>query len=179
MIDWDDIIKSENPDELKELKVWLFKEFLRLENLKSEFQESRNKFIKERAQFRDEMDKLNNQSITERKRLKEEKMFFEKKMAILQAGFSQLEEDRRKFEAEKKKYQQGKQSFSGSDRYSHVSGEAEMIAELLFRSASVNSLMIRKRYKDLVKIYHPDNLFGDEELMQAINKVYIRKKKEI
>lgn len=178
MLDWDDIIKSDNPDELKELKVWLFKEFLRLENSKSEFKESRDKFIQERAQFRDEMDKLNNQSITERKRLKEEKMFFEKKMAILQAGFSQLEEDRRKFEAEKKKYLQTRRPHSDMDRFGNVSEETEMIADLLFRSASVNSLMIRKRYKDLVKIFHPDNLFGDEELMQAINKVYIRKKKE-
>ena len=51
------------------------------------------------------------------------------------------------------------------------------VAEVLFRSVS-NPLALRKRYRDLVKIFHPDNLFGDEELAQQINKEFMRRRRE-
>lgn len=172
MIDMDKIIKSDNMDELKKIKVWLFQEILRLENAKAELQESQDRFIKERVQFRDEMDKLNRRTVTERKRLKEENLFFEKKLAILQDGFRQLEADRRKFEKDKRLY--GRQQ---SERRFEHSGEGidETLVSALFRNTN-NVLALRKRYKDLVKIYHPDNLFGDEEMMQAINREYMRRR---
>ncbi len=46
---------------------------------------------------------------------------------------------------------------------------------LLFRGAT-NPLALRKRYKDLMKIFHPDNLSGDGELVQMINREYNRRK---
>lgn len=172
MIDMDKIIKSDNMDELKQLKVWLFQEILRLENAKTELQESQDRFIKERVQFRDEMDKLNRRTVTERKRLKEEHLFFEKKLAILQDGFRQLDADRRKFEKEKRLYHRQQ-----SERRYDYSGDGvdETLVSAMFRNTN-NILALRKRYKDLVKIYHPDNLFGDEEMMQAINREYMRRR---
>lgn len=167
----DEIIKSDNMDELKEIKVWLFKEILRLENAKAELQESQDRFIKERVQFRDEMDKLNRRTFSERKRLKEENLFFEKKLSILQAGFLQLEEDRKKFEREKHNYQKQ----LNDSRAGYLQDTGENPAGILFRNTG-NPLALRKRYRDLVKIFHPDNLFGDEELMQAINREYMRRR---
>lgn len=35
-----------------------------------------------------------------------------------------------------------------------------------------NVLTLKKRYKDLIKIYHPDNLAGDTLAIQEINKQY-------
>ncbi|MBQ4416218.1 MAG: hypothetical protein II868_00865, partial [Butyrivibrio sp.] len=44
-------------------------------------------------------------------------------------------------------------------------------AELFF--AGVNSqLAIKKRYKDLIKIFHPDNMCGDARALQTINQEY-------
>ena len=40
-----------------------------------------------------------------------------------------------------------------------------------FRGIS-NVLTLKKRYKDLIKIYHPDNLAGDTLAIQEINKQY-------
>jgi curved DNA-binding protein CbpA len=37
--------------------------------------------------------------------------------------------------------------------------------------------MLRKRYKDLVKIFHPDNPGGDARLSSAINRYYNQMKK--
>ena len=43
--------------------------------------------------------------------------------------------------------------------------------DLLFRGAN-NPLTIKKRYKDLMKMFHPDNVCGDAEMVQLINEEY-------
>lgn len=172
MIDWEEILRTESVDELKKVKRWLFQENMRLTNERKDLEQAQDKFLKERVKFRDEMDTLNRRTVLERKRLKEENLFFDKKMAILQAGFQQLEADRKAFERQKQNYVYEHQS--KRENYNEDAGE---IAEILFRSVN-NPLALRKRYRELVKIFHPDNLFGDEELAQMINKEYLRRKKE-
>lgn len=171
MIDWEEILRTESVEELKKVKRWLFQENMRIENEKKDLEQAQEKFLKERVKFRDEMDTLNRRTVLERKRLKEENLFFDKKMAILQAGFQQLEADRKTFERQKQNYIHEER---GNRERVVPNGD---IVELLFRSVN-NPLALRKRYRDLVKIYHPDNLFGDEELAQMINKEFLRRKKE-
>lgn len=175
MIDWEEVIKAESSDELKEAKLWLFKEQMRLEKERKVLEETKDKFLKERTSFMNEMNALNRRSIMERKRLKEESLFFEKKMEILQGGFKQLEEDRRALEQDRRNFEIERQvqaSRSAMDYYGDGS-----IVELLFRNAT-NPLALRKRYKDLIKIYHPDNIAGDEELVQMINREFARRRRE-
>lgn len=174
MMDWEKIINADSTDELKEAKLWLFKEKMRLEKENRELEETRDKFLEERASFMNEMNALNRRSVLERKRLKEESAFFEKKMEILQNGFRQLENDRRQLAQERKKWQSEKEQKAD---YGEKSFGGETIVELLFRSAT-NPLILRKRYKDLIKIYHPDNIAGDEELVQMINREFARRRKE-
>lgn len=174
MIDWEEVIKSESVEELKEIKLWLFKENMRLENEKRELVSLQEKFMKERVQFRDEMDTLNRRTVIERKRLKEENLFFDKKMAILQDGFRQLDEDRRKLERDKNKFEQDRLYLESRESSPSMEG----LAQVLFRNVT-NPLTLKKRYKDLVKIFHPDNLCGDEQLVQLINKEFVRKKEDL
>ena len=95
-------------------------------------------------------------------------------MEILKDGFRKLEDDRRKFEAEKRLFYAQK---ARQEEYSNPIMPGKSVAEALFRNVS-NPLALRKRYRDLVKIFHPDNLFGDEELSQQINREYMRRRKE-
>ena len=62
--------------------------------------------------------------------------------------------------------------------HSSASGttDAAKVAEFLFRSLGGNSLGVRKRYRDLLKIFHPDNLFGDLELAQALSKEFQKRR---
>ncbi len=179
MIDWEEVIKAESTEELREIKLWLFQENMRLKQERAELareraelEQSRDKFLEERVKLRDELDELNRRTVMERKRLKEENLFFEKKMAILQEGFRQLEEDRKKFEQERQMLTEevGRQEDAGED--SNFAAVA-----LLFRGVN-NPLALRKRYRDLIKIFHPDNLFGDGELAGQINKEYLKRKQE-
>lgn len=175
MIDWEEIAGAVGTDELKEAKLWLFQENIRLENERKELAESQEKFLNERVRFRRELEELNRRTVQERKRLKEENLFFEKKLAILQDGFRQLDEDRKTLERQKQVMaEQRKRSI----QYAEDESLLEETVKRLF-SGVTNPLALRKRHRDLVKIFHPDNLFGDAALVQMINKEYVRRKEEV
>lgn len=183
MMDWEELIRAESPEELKELKLWLFKENmrleqerLRLEQEQKNLKEATDRFLKERTSFKEEMNLLNRRSVIERQRIKEENLFFDKKMTILQEGFKQLELDRKSLEREKTAFENERKIMSGraaADFY----GDTSSVVEILFRNAT-NPLALRKRYKDLMKIFHPDNIAGDEELVQMINREFARRRRE-
>lgn len=172
MLDIENLLQAESDEALKELKTFLFKENIRLENEKREINEHKEKLLRERAQFRTESDMLHHRIVLEQKRLKDENLFFDKKMQILQNGFKQLDIDRRRLDKEHARFSLEKELWEGESR---VAG-AEEIAAILFRGAN-NPLILRKRYKDLLKIFHPDNLCGDAQLVQIINQEYERRKK--
>lgn len=173
MIDWEEVIKAESTDELKDVKLWLFQENMRLEQERTDLELAKNKFLEERVKLRDELDELNRRTVMERKRLKEENLFFEKKMAILQEGFRNLDEDRKRLEREKKQIAEETERREQAD----VNADGFSVVQLLFRGVN-NPLALRKRYRDLIKIFHPDNLFGDGELAGQINKEYVKRKQE-
>lgn len=175
MIDWEELIKAESVEELREAKLWLFQENMRLEREQKTLDETRDKFLKERECFKNEMNELNRKCVLERKRLKEENLFFDKKMEILQDGFRKLEADRKDIDRERMNLQRERDRMaqrSSLDYYGDGS-----IVEILFRNAT-NPLALRKRYKDLVKIFHPDNIAGDEELVQLINREFAKRRRE-
>lgn len=182
MIDLIKLASADKEDDLKEIKVWLFQENVRIQNEKKELEESRSRFIKERAQFRDEMNSLNHRLALERKRIKDETLFFEKKMQILQDGFRQLESDRRKLETDKLLFESKKENQERERAYQHNhfyrnSGSDSDLGDVLFSGVN-NPLGLKKRYRDLIKIFHPDNMCGDANVIQMINQVYEKKKKE-
>lgn len=153
-------------EELQELKSWLFRENIRLVTAAKELERMQEQFLKEKVQFQEEMKLLNHKISSERQRLKEDNQFFEKKMEILQSGFSQLDIDRRRLDKE----------------WARLAAEREIMGErtvydnglevsVFFQGVS-NPLALKKRYKDLIKIFHPDNLAGDKEMIQRINREY-------
>ena len=193
MINWEDVLNAEDDDELRNAKLWLFQENMRLQQEKNRIEqdlerlekerrtieEARDKFNSERMCFKDEMNALNRKSVIERQRMKDEKLFFDKKLAILQNGFLQLDIDRRNFEREKNEFYRERESYSRQSRSNDYFdyGDSGSLVGILFRNAT-NPLSLRKRYKDLMKIFHPDNLAGDEGLVQMINKEFSRRKRE-
>ena len=167
MIEWDEMMDSTSEDDLLELKHWLFRENIRLQSEQRDLDEMKSRFIKERDEFRKEMDTLNHQMVIEHKRLKDEQIFFDKKMDILKNGFMELEAEKQKFNREKLMFENNYLDAIGSE------GECE----ILF-SGVTSSLGLKKRYKDLMKIYHPDNLCGSEKVVQLINREYDKKRAE-
>lgn len=147
--------------ELQALKIWLFSENIRVQAEQKKLLEMENRLLKERMQFQEEMRLLNQKMAASRQRLRQDEQFFEKKMDILKDGFSSLEADRKSFEREREAF---RRSVSDADFPSEEKG--------VFFAGVRNQLALKKRYKDLLKIYHPDNLAGDKEMMQRISREY-------
>lgn len=166
-------MEIENTEDAVSFKQWLFEENIRVENEKKELNEIYLKFIDEKKQFQEEMKILNSRVLSERKRLKEESLFFDKKMAILKGGFEQLDLDRKKFEKEKQLYEN--EMDQARERRKGIA-DSEM-ASLFFKGVN-NPLTLKKRYKDLIKIFHPDNICGDTDTIQMINREYERLREE-
>ena len=165
-------INSMSEEELLSLKRFLFEERIRVIQEKDEQKEVYEKFLKERLVFQDEMKALNRKVLLERKRLKDESSFFDKKMQILQNGFLQLDMDRKKLERERRQYEDQKRSSSSyssssSSYYSTYKGSTPEF----FRGVN-NILGLKKRSRDLLKIFPPDNLCGDSDTVLEINKQY-------
>ena len=58
MIDWEEVIKAESTEELKEIKLWLFQENMRLKQERSELEQERTELEQARNKFLDERVKL-------------------------------------------------------------------------------------------------------------------------
>lgn len=103
----------------------------------------------------------------EDRRIEQQKNLFEMKFKI-------LEEELVKLAAEREEIEKKKAFYDMVDDF-HAKSTQRLpdfeVGELFFRGvASQQSL--KKRYKDLIKIYHPDNVDGDNSLVLEINKEY-------
>lgn len=97
----------------------------------------------------------------EREQLEREKHLFDMKWQLLEEELRRLAEDRKKMEREREEINGLKASRSIN----------EFSYSVFFVGVS-NRLMLKKRYKDLIKIFHPDNLAGHKETLQEINREY-------
>ena len=169
---FEEVLVFGTEEELNELKSWLFNENIRIEAARANLHKIEQKFIAERKQFQEEMKELNQKLVREKTRLKEDAAFFDKKMEILKSGFSQLDMDKRKFEKEKIHFLAQKEADLREASYSRYD-----TVEYLFRGVS-SLLSLKKRYKDLIKMFHPDNVAGDHEMVLVINKYYEKRRGE-
>lgn len=167
------VLSDSSVEELDELKTWLFKESIRLETQKEELRSLEEAFIQEKKQFQAEAEEVQRLIDYEKKRLQQNESFFEKKMDILKNGFAQLDAERRCFEREKVTFEAKK---SAHESYQRQEKNLDM-AELLFQGVK-SQLALKKRYKDLIKMFHPDNIAGDHEMVLMVNSVYEKLKRE-
>lgn len=113
----------------------------------------------------------------DRKVIRDKELFFEKKMQILKDGFFMLDQDRKKLEQEKAAFQTEKQERTREEgprtsQFKKTFGMYEQQETSVF-FGGVNSLLaLKKRYRDLMKIYHPDNITGDHETLLVIQREY-------
>lgn len=157
----------------EEKKAWLFKENIRLEAKEEELKSLEETLLKEKKQFQAEAEEMQRFLAYEKKRLQQNESFFEKKMDILKNGFAQLDAERRCFEREKMTFEAQK---SAHESYQRQEKNLDM-AELLFQGVK-SQLALKKRYKDLIKMFHPDNIAGDHEMVLMVNSVYEKLKRE-
>lgn len=160
-------------EDFTQLKRWLFNENIRLQNLNKEVEDKRIRFDLEKEQFMQEMRLQHRKLEFEKKRILELDQMNLKKQEILESAFRQLDLDRKKVEKERHKVDAELRYYrrENQERHSYTYQAEDM--PLLFCGVH-NELALKKRYKDLIKIYHPDNATGDKGALQFINREYDR-----
>jgi hypothetical protein len=147
----------------KEQKKWLFTEHVRLQELDKTLEDERNlidiqKHMLERQQSKNMLLK---------QQLENQKKLYDQKWQILEKQNRQLTVDKERFEREKlvfkdKVYREARKTMVNADG-----------VKIFFKG--VHDLeTLKKRYKSLAKIYHPDNMSGDKDILLAINTEYER-----
>ena len=146
-----------------EKKKWLFKENVRLQELSRNLEDERKLIEIQMGMLQRQQSK----NMLLKKQLESQKDLFEQKWNILERETRQLAIDKDKFEREKliykdKVYREARRSRSNAEN-----------VKIFFKGVE-DTTSLKKRYKALLKIYHPDNMHGDKELLQAINTEYER-----
>ena len=102
--------------------------------------------------------------------LEQQEKQFEMKWEMLIRETQQLADDKRQFERKKKFYDQV-QANNAKEDYSVTTSDNIVHGEMFFSGVS-NQKALKKRYKDLIKIYHPDGDAGDTATVAEINREY-------
>ncbi len=103
----------------------------------------------------------------EDRRLEQERNLFDMKFKILEDELIKLAAERAEIEKKKAFYDM----VDDFQRRSLVQAQEQQVGQILFRGV-VSQQSLKKRYKDLIKIYHPDNEDGDNSLVLEINREY-------
>ena len=144
-------------------KKWLFKENIRLQELSRNLEDERKLIDIQMGMLQRQQSK----NMLLKKQLEGQRELFEQKWNILERETRQLAIDKDKFEREKlmykdKVYREARRSMSNAEN-----------VKIFFKGVE-DTESLKKRYKALLKIYHPDNMQGDKDLLQAINTEYER-----
>lgn len=165
--------QSATQQEEKKYQQWRFKEAVEIEHQKQKLRDERELLRKERLQLEGEKrqllaeknDLLMKQQAEEH-RFDYEKQLFDMKWKILEGELKKLVAEKEQLERQKEFYRYVSE-FEGYESCSNNVVRGEM-----FFCGVDSEDSLKKRYKDLIKIYHPDNICGDKTTLQEINCEY-------
>lgn len=159
-------IETANMDELNQLRKWLFAEMLRLDNMRKSLEDEQELIQAQKGILKSQQRK----NTIYKAQLDSQKALFEKQWAL-------MEEELRKISIEKEQLERQKAIYR-DEAYREVrkSLQIEELGSIFFKGVT-DGPALKKRYKELLKIYHPDNADGDSVTVLAINKEYERLKR--
>ena len=151
---------------------WRFRRELELEHQKEELQKEKLAFEKEQRRFEQEKREYDIWRKFEDGRLKNENRLFQMKWKILEDELKKLADEKKQIEKQKNLYRfRGDDEKSGNDKMA----SAHEINGMFFVGVG-SKPALKRRYRELIRIYHPDNLDGDTRTLQEINREYDRLK---
>lgn len=150
---------------------WLFQNSGDVEHLRQGLQKEQRILEAERRKLERDKEEFRLQQQAEEQRLLRESRLFEMKWRILEEELQQLAKEKQELAMEKEYCHRMKKEYQKQTASKLVHGE-------MFFSGVDSELGMKKRYKDLIKIFHPDNRDGDTNALQVINREYDELKKQ-
>lgn len=150
----------------KAFSEWCFNETVEIARNKQALESERKELEEARKQLDRDREDLTRRVQWEEQRMKREKELFDMKLRI-------LEEELQKLASDKERFRQQKAFYDRVNEFESKSKEQENVVRGdMFFIGVENRASLKKRYKDLIKIYHPDNAAGDTSTIQEINNEY-------
>lgn len=154
---------------------WCFSQAVEIEHTKSVLEEQRKCLEKEREQLRWDREEFEQMKQSRKKLMETESRIFAMKLDVLKREYSKLAAEKQY--VEKKKRENGAGPDTGAK--GAASGKSSDVKYgTIFFNGVFDEASLKKRYKDLMKIYHPDNAAGDTTVLQEINMEYDVMKKD-
>lgn len=175
MVNFDERLeKAETSEEIKKLKLWLFQEQVRIQAQKEELVEAGYGLQRERKALERERNALNMRAKSEQRRFRNNELFMAEKQKIIEDAFRQLALDKKTLECERLNLEYEKERLRRERLAGMKSQRIDFISdgENVFFGGVDNERALKKRYKDLLKIFHPDNKDGDTKTLLRIQTEY-------
>lgn len=165
---------SPTEDQQTAFKHWCFQETVEIERKKRDLQEEKKDLARQKRLLEKERDDFFRQKMLEVKRIEFEEQKMERERELFEMKWKLLEDEWKKLAEEKTKVERQKQFYRSVEEFERTSAEAErnVVKGDLFFAGVANGKSLKKRYKELIKIYHPDNMAGDNSTLQEINREY-------
>lgn len=151
------------------LRKWQFEEAVELEHKKQELSEERKKLEEERRAFEREKQEFSLKKQLDESSIAQNKRLFDMKWKVLEGELKKLAAEKEQVAKQRDFYRCVNEFEAGFCLESPV-----RIRGGTFFCGVDSQDTLKKRYKDLIKIYHPDNLCGDKHVLQEINAEYER-----
>ncbi len=155
------------------IQNWCFRKTVESEAEEQKIQDERDELRRQQQLLEHEKQEFLRNKAFEEKRLEQEKHLFNMKWKILEDEWRKLVVERERVERRRAFYAR-MEDFEASQRL-----EAKDISVSVFFSGVRNASSLKKRYKDLIKIFHPDNVAGDKDVIQKINEEYENLKRKM
>ncbi len=146
----------------QEFEQWRTEETKRIEHNRKKLHNQKRQIEKERMQLAVEKNSFANQQ-------KFEEGLLDMKRRVLETELYKLAEEKKLFEQKKSFYDR----VNTHQKEELLKIPSEVHGSMFFAGVDSQSAL-KKRYKDLLKIYHPDNKCGDTNTIQEISREYKR-----
>lgn len=166
------MVVPETQDELMAFQQWFFKKTIEIEHDKRKLEDEKRCLEMQRKKLERERKDFSRQREADARFRAQEEYVLQMKQQVLEDELRKLADEKQHLERKREFYDrvrqfQQKQEPTVPENPSIVKGE-------LFFIGVKSEIALKKRYKDLVRIYHPDNVCGDTETLQEINREYDR-----
>ena len=137
----------------------------RLKDERKELLDERRKLKRDQIELEKQLSEYAIKKQLDEKMMTSQKELFQKKFKILEMELQKLAEEKARLEREKNFYKAVNENLEREK--SKDPGEVRM----LFRGID-NLDDLKKRHRELIKIFHPDNVNGDTSVIQEINRQF-------
>lgn len=152
---------------------WYLDETAEMEHKKKALRYEEREIEKERRKLEREKREFSCKVHAEEHRMEKEKQLFAMKWKILEEELRKLADEKAQVEKQRRFYDYVAQHEAEAIEET----ETKVVRGDMFFIGVESEQSLKKRYRDLIKIYHPDNPTGDTSTILEINREYDRLQK--